>query len=209
MNLKHLLATASFATVAALSSAANGAAITGAITFADGITNPNHGATDIVASLTSFDQGPLSFATGCITFAPCNVLTPNGFTYSFAGGPGQLVYQTGTYTFYVDSFTMIAMQPPFACNANGQCQDHLTFNGTGYVHDSSGTYADTIIGLGFSLTGGCTDTNGDNQCDTNWTASYDTTITANGVLRQVPEPGTLALLGLAVAGLGAARRRRS
>ena len=207
MSLKQILAAVSLATATVVAPVANAGAITGAITFADGITNPNHGATDIVALLTTFNQGPLSLVTGCVTFAPCNVLgTAN--SYSFAGGPGQLVYSVGTYTFYVDSFTATQSQPPFSC-VNGQCQDHLSFNGTGYVHDSSGTYADTIIGLGFSLTGGCTDLNGDNQCDTNWTASYDTTITANGVLRQVPEPATLMLVGLGLTGLGLARRRRS
>lgn len=213
MQIKQMLTAVSLAAAAVVSPLANAGAITGAITFADGITNPNHGAMDIVASLTTFSQGAMSFATGCITFTPCNVLTPNGFTYSFAGGPGQLVYQTGTFTFYVDSFSLIAMQPPFACTPSPgggqQCQDHLTFNGTGYVHDSSGTYADTIIGLGFGVNGGCTDSDGDGKCDSNWTASYDTTITANGVLRQIPEPTTLALIGLGIAGLGLSRRRRS
>ena len=55
------------------------------------------------------------------------------------------------------------------------------------------------------------DANGDNMCDANghFGGNYGVTIIATGQLRLVPEPGTLALLGITFLGVAAARRRRS
>lgn len=191
--------------------------MTGGIGFADGLQNNMGLPTAVVVGLTTFDPfGPSAVAPCSGDFSVLGCPTSGtAFSFSF-GTPDTLVFTAGQFDFHV---TLVPSPPPpttspLSCVPTGiagiqQCTDKFNFNGTGYVHDNTNTFQDTIILIGWSLTGNCIDSNGDNQCDSNWVATYATTITATGQVRQVPEPGTLALLGLGLAGVGFGLRRRT
>jgi hypothetical protein len=170
----------------------------------------------VVVGLTSIDV----FAPSAV--APCSggfaalgcPTTGTAFDFTFGAGD-QIVFTAGTFVFHV---TLVPSPPPASVTPLGcvpqagggqQCTDKFNFNGTGYVHDTSAAFDDTLILIGWSLTGNCIDSDSDNLCDSNWVGTYAATITATGITRQVPEPTGIALLGLGLAALGFARRRQA
>jgi len=215
MKLKNILVSASFAAASIAAPLASAAAMVGVIGFGDGLETVNHGTTTIVQGLTSID---MFNGAGQSTVAPClgdfSVLgcPTTGQATDFAFGAGdQLVFTAGQFSFH---FTLVPIAAPtgvpLSCTPLGpaqQCSDKWTFNGIGYVHDNTNTFNDTLVLISFALTGNCIDINSDNQCDSTWGGTYASTITATGQTRLVPEPGTLALVGLAIAAAGFGRRK--
>jgi hypothetical protein len=191
------------------------APLTGVIGFGDGLEHVLNLPGAIVNGLTSIDMfngANQSLVGPCLgDFASLGCPTTGQATdFSFGAGD-QLVFTAGSFEFH---FTLVpTVGPngvPLSCTALGasqQCTDKWTFDGVGYVHDNNNAFDDTLILISFALTGNCIDSNKDNLCDSNWGGNYASAITATGQVRQVPEPGTLALLGLALAGVGYARRR--
>jgi hypothetical protein len=212
MRFKQILAVALLALTAPLAQAAF---ITGSVGFGDGLSN-NMGAPDaVVVGLTTFI--PITTSVGPCTgdFAGCST-TGSASAFTFGGGTQQ-VFAEGNYTFDFSivptafppsSIVPLSCDPVFPGSTAQLCTDKFNFNGRGFVHDSTGTYDDTLVLISFALTGNCLDRNGDNLCDSNWAATYAAVATAVGTPALLPEPGSLALIGVALAGVGFARRRR-
>jgi len=213
MRFKTFLATALFALVAPLSHAAF---LSGSVGFGDGLANNMGAPNAVVVGLTTFD--PITTVVGPCTgdFAGCSGAGA-AFDFSFGAGT-QLVFSEDQYTFDVlivpslfpgPTATPLACDPVFPGSTAQLCTDKFNFNGRGFVHDSTGTFDDTLILVSWALTGNCLDRNGDSLCDSNWAATYSAVVTAVGVTPLiVPEPGSLALIGIAIVGAGLARRRR-
>jgi hypothetical protein len=185
--------------------------VTGSISFSDGFETtvaPPTGS--IVSGLTSFDLeavGAISGSNGA--FVGLNNPTGAGVSdFSFAGLPSAF-YTAGTFSF--ELFTIANVDStPLSCNAQGLCNDALTFDVAGSV---SGPGFDPTLFLGsWSANGSCLGAG--TTCQSNVTASWSSSISAVGREApppppSVPEPSTLALMGLILAGLAVATKRRA
>jgi hypothetical protein len=215
MSFRHLkFALGALGAAAIAMSSAQAAPLIGGVSFTDGLENFGT-STWIVSQLAIADDNPASIdtASSCTDQlaasppGPSACLGPatGNFAHDFnIGALGtQLAYDYDGYSFYVTAFGPIN-RTPLACNGT-QCFDFLNFAATGYV---TGNGIDpTAITLSWSAQGICNE-GPVGECARVTTASWSASISANGAPFLVPEPGSMALLGLGLVAAGIARRRK-
>jgi hypothetical protein len=209
-NLKGLLGAAAVA-VALSAGTAHAQFISGGITVTDGLSGlPSGASTSIVSALTAITHTGPGAPQGCTgAFAATGTCTaPPTFNasmtdWSFGGPYGFTIILANGF-----SFTLLsagAVTPTAMVCGTGSCNDALTVSNLVGIVSGNG-YNPTAFTGSLALTGACESEDG-TTCSGGQTGGFTYSLTALG-RSTVPEPGTLALLGLGLAGLAVVRRRK-
>jgi hypothetical protein len=188
---------------------AQAAFIQGSITVADGLLGlPPVPSTSVVSALTSIQHDGFGNSSGCTTnfVGTCGFGNATMTNWSFVGPFPNIIVING-FTFDLTGHGAIT-PTGLSCGGNGTCNDGLVIANLVGVVSKAGFDPTAFTGF-LSLSGSCAQAaSGGNVCASDLSGGYTYSLSAVG-RSTVPEPGTLLLLGAALAGLGFMRRKNA
>jgi hypothetical protein len=197
---------------ALFAASAHSAFVTGSLSFTGFLDNtPAAGATSVVSDLHSIDVDPVALAGSAIGVFAAGPAVAFDYPFDFIPAVAPyLLFTTGGFSFEVLTVGRILRQTPLNCGISGptfRCNDSLLFDFNGIV--SAEGFDDTLFDGSFSAQGACSSGDG-LACDGPSSASFSASIVATGIGSEIviPEPGTLLLGGLGLAGMALVMRRR-
>ncbi len=190
--------------------AAHATAIIGSISVQDGLNNlPTTPSTGSVSNLTGIQHAGNGLSGNCTGafVGSCGSLNAVMTDWNF-GGPFPNVIVVNGFTFDLTGNGAIT-KTPLSCNVSGACNDALVVADLVGVVSGNG-FDPTQFSGSLSFTGSCNGglVGGVATCQSNYSGGYTYSLSAQG-RTQVPEPSTLLLIGIALAGLGFMRRKNT
>jgi hypothetical protein len=192
-----------------LAGAAHATTINGAVTVSDGLQGAGFlpcSTSSIVGDCTQIKpSGPGNTSGGSGDFSGENGLA-NAIVQAWVfATPGAVNNEICTPNFCFDiTFATAPVKGTPLCSG-GSCSDTETITISGVVTGAG--FDATLFTGSLGLTGSCPGPGNGVLCSGAASGGYTYSLSATGQPLQTPEPGTLALLGLAFLGAGAARRR--
>jgi hypothetical protein len=179
---------------------ASAAFISGTLSFSNGLDTLGN----IVSDLTLFDIGtPTNASGGTGAFLGVSGLTTTSNIDTTA--PGGVIYSIGGFTFTLTSISALSTDP-LNC-VGGLCEDAIEFNIAGTV-TAAGFDPSTFLGK-WTANGTCLEGQAGTCTPDTASGSWSSSVVATGRPSQTPVPATLALIGVALAGLGWTRRAKA